>query len=60
MEEYARAVLKEGRIERDFVESLAVLLPEEGAKPKRFGERADDEAIWSSVRRSSMEEWLGF
>ena len=48
VEEYARAVLKEGRIERDYVESLARLLPEDGAKPKRFGDKSDDEVIWAS------------
>ena len=48
VEEYARAALKEDKIERDFAESLAALRPEEGAKPKRFGERVDDETVWSS------------
>ena len=47
-EEYARAVLKEGRLERDFVESLAGLLPQGGSKPKRFGEKQEDESIWAS------------
>ncbi|CAE7296882.1 RE1 [Symbiodinium sp. KB8] len=47
-EEYARAVLKEGRLERDFVESLARLLPQGGSKPKRFGEKQEDESIWAS------------
>ena len=48
VEEYARAVLNEGHIERDFVESLARMLPEDGAKPKRFGDKMDDETIWAS------------
>ncbi|CAE7236687.1 RE1, partial [Symbiodinium sp. KB8] len=47
-EEYARAVLKEERIERDFVETLAGLLPTGGAKPKRFGERHEEEMVWST------------
>ena len=48
VEEYARAVLNEGRIERDFVESLANLLPEDGTKPQRFGDKTEDEVVWSS------------
>ena len=51
VEEYARAVLKEDRIERDFVESLAALaalLPEDGPKPKRFGGKENDEVIWAT------------
>ena len=48
VEEYARAVLKEDRIDRDLVESLAKLLPTDGKKPSRFGDPSDDECIWAS------------
>ena len=48
VEEYAEKVLKEGKIERDFVESWAALLLEDGTKPRRFGEKVDDETIWAS------------
>ncbi|CAE7884617.1 RE1 [Symbiodinium sp. KB8] len=48
VEEYARAVLKEDRIDRDLVESLARLLPTDGKKPSRFGDPSDDECIWAS------------
>ena len=48
VEEYARAVLKESRIDRDLVESLARLLPTDGKKPSRFGDQSDDECIWAS------------
>eukprot|EP00439_Symbiodinium_sp_Y106_P056869 s729_g8.t1 len=47
VEEYARAVLKEGTVERDFVESLARLLPQDGGKPKRFGEE-ENEVVWAT------------
>ena len=47
-EEYARSILKEPVIMRDYVESLVQLLPEDGAKPKRFGEKSEDEMVWAS------------
>ncbi|CAE7488319.1 RE1, partial [Symbiodinium necroappetens] len=47
-EEFARAVLFEDVILRDYVETLANLLPSGGAKPKRFGEQHKDELVWSS------------
>ncbi|CAE7758600.1 RE1 [Symbiodinium sp. CCMP2456] len=48
IEEFARAVLREGCVDRDLVESLARLLPLDGKKPKRFGVQDDDEAVWVS------------
>ena len=30
------------------MESLAALLPEDGPKPKRFGEKENDEVIWAT------------
>ena len=48
VEEYARAVLREGKVERDFVETLARLLPQDGGKPKRFGEKEEGEAVWAA------------
>ena len=47
-EEYARSVLKEPVILRDYVESLVGLLPQDGPKPKRFGEKTEEEMVWSS------------
>ena len=47
-EEYARSVLKENVILPDYIESLVELLPTDGAKPKRFGEQAEEEMVWSS------------
>ena len=47
VEEYARSVLKEGHNDRDFVESLARLLPTDGKKPKRFGDKDEGEAVWA-------------
>ncbi|CAE7348330.1 unnamed protein product [Symbiodinium microadriaticum] len=47
-EEFARAALKENVIIRDYVETLAGLLPHDAPKPKRFGTQEEDEMMWSS------------
>ena len=47
-EEFARAALKENVLIRDFVETLAGLLPHDAPKPKRFGTQEEDEMMWSS------------
>ena len=47
-EEFARTVLKEKVILRDYLEALVGLLPQDGKKPKRFGEQSEEEMVWSS------------
>ncbi|OLP75490.1 Copia protein [Symbiodinium microadriaticum] len=48
MEEYARAILREDVVLRDYIESLFAMLPMDGNKPKRFGKLSEEEETWAT------------